>query len=213
MLASFLAGVNHENETYKNPQNEWNMDSWNNNQGREIAREIKNEYGLDFLKLSDKQRDDILAEKIIQRMRKGQLITTPNDNRNYDGKLENLVRNVNNVFEKIIDNNAIKTKDNVITNKIPFTHKPTPNLFDFENSFSSENKQRIYTREEIDKMHPREFIKEQDAIMHQVHKIGVPSKAQLNKYIEENRGVIFVNSYKRDDGTIVKSHYRSLPSN
>jgi len=35
----------HEWETKNNPQGEWNLDSWNNHQGREIAKEIKQEYG------------------------------------------------------------------------------------------------------------------------------------------------------------------------
>ena len=34
------AGIYHELETKKNPRDEWNMDSWNNYQGQEIAMEI-----------------------------------------------------------------------------------------------------------------------------------------------------------------------------
>ena len=41
------------------------MDSWNNNKGREIAKEIKKEYGKSFYNLYKQQRDDIIAEKIM----------------------------------------------------------------------------------------------------------------------------------------------------
>lgn len=66
---STIFGIGHESETPNNPQGEWNMDSWNNHQGREIAREIHKEYGDKFMKLSQQQRDDIIAVKIMDRMR------------------------------------------------------------------------------------------------------------------------------------------------
>ena len=47
-LGSIVGGIYHENLTPNNPYNEWNMDSWNNDKGREIAQEIKKEYGINF---------------------------------------------------------------------------------------------------------------------------------------------------------------------
>ena len=44
------------------------MDSWNNNQGREIAKEIQREYGKNFSKLSKKQQDDIIVKYLIHRV-------------------------------------------------------------------------------------------------------------------------------------------------
>ena len=43
------------------------------------------------MKLSQQQRDDIIAVKVIDRMRNGQLITNPNDKRKYTGVTENIV--------------------------------------------------------------------------------------------------------------------------
>lgn len=84
-LGSTLAGIEHENKTPNNPQGEWNMDSWNNHQGREIAKEIKKEYGKNLSKLTTNERDGIIAAKIIQKMKNGELITNPNDSRQYKG--------------------------------------------------------------------------------------------------------------------------------
>ncbi len=62
---STIGGIYHEYETKNNPPEEWNMDSWNNNQGREIAAEIEKEYGKSFYDLPQKMRDDIIAIKNI----------------------------------------------------------------------------------------------------------------------------------------------------
>ena len=40
-IPSLAIGIYHENETPNNPRGEWNMDSWNNSKGREIAKEIQ----------------------------------------------------------------------------------------------------------------------------------------------------------------------------
>lgn len=57
-----------------------NMDLWNNQQGREIAREIVQQYGPVATIPFQQKINDIIAEKVINRMKKGQLITTPTDN-------------------------------------------------------------------------------------------------------------------------------------
>ena len=92
---SLGAGIYHEYQTPENPPREWNMDSWNNHQGREIAKEIKKEYGSNFEKFTQKERENIIADKVMQKMKNGELITNPDDNRKYDGWLENMV-NYNN---------------------------------------------------------------------------------------------------------------------
>lgn len=94
---STIGGIYHEWNQDDNPQDEWNMDSWNNNQGREIAKEMAKEY--DLSKLSTEQRNDILADKIMQRMRSGQLITHPDDNRIYKGGIEKNVFSFQNFLE------------------------------------------------------------------------------------------------------------------
>ncbi len=92
-ITSVISGIGHEYQTPNNPPREWNMDSWNNHQGREIAREIQKEYGNNFMKLSEQQQSDIIAVKVMNRMRNGQLITNPTDTRDYKGKIENYMKN------------------------------------------------------------------------------------------------------------------------
>ena len=84
---SKLAGDYHEfqGELNHQPEGEKNMDLWNNKIGREIAKEIKKKYNpVGVIQLINSgQMDDIIAEKIMQRMRKGELITNPTDKRKY----------------------------------------------------------------------------------------------------------------------------------
>lgn len=106
-LGSFAGGVYHELKTNRNPKGEWNMDSWNNNQGREIAKEIKKEYGeLNFIKLPKEKQEDIIAHKVMVRMKNGDLITSPNNNdKKYFNIPENLIFDWKTNIEKRTDNN------------------------------------------------------------------------------------------------------------
>ncbi len=65
---------------------EENMDRWNNAEGRKIAqkiaKEIKNPFVLKAYALSGRLEDRI-AEEVMHKMRKGDLITHPNDKRRY----------------------------------------------------------------------------------------------------------------------------------
>ena len=84
-IGSLILGNYHEIETNNNPKNEKNMDKWNNAQGREIAKELVKEYGNKLKNFSEQQKDDLIAKKVMQRMKSGKLITTPNDKRTYTG--------------------------------------------------------------------------------------------------------------------------------
>ena len=193
-MGSLLGGVYHENQTPHNPQGEWNMDSWNNNQGREVAKEIEREYGDKFMQFSQQQRDDIIAVKIMNRMRNEDLITHPDDPRQYNGKFENFI-------------NGIKTLKES-TPKIPVrgvgypydpTGSPTGFGADINSSFeglksilSKEDMAQVYDtfnisnpapqvfiREDIGAMSQDEFIQNEDAIMKQLKEMGIPTKAEL----------------------------------
>ena len=65
---------------------EENMDRWNNAEGRKIAqkiaKEIKNPFVLKAYALSG-HLEDRIAEEVMKKMRKGELITHPNDKRKY----------------------------------------------------------------------------------------------------------------------------------
>lgn len=60
------------NLTMGQSKGEYNMDNWNNEQGREIAKEIIQQYGP--LATIPSQKIDIIAEKVITRMKSGKLI-------------------------------------------------------------------------------------------------------------------------------------------
>ena len=85
--ASKMFGDFHEwqGDMSNQPKTEKNMDLWNNEIGREISKEIRREYNpIEVIKhINSGKMDDIIADKIMSRMRKGELITHPNDKRKY----------------------------------------------------------------------------------------------------------------------------------
>lgn len=93
MFGEFLAeqlGNKHErdgNNKMGQSQGEENMDLWNNHQGREIAKEIIREYGALQYPFSQKTKD-IIAQKVMEKMQNGELITKPDDNRKYEDLLK-----------------------------------------------------------------------------------------------------------------------------
>lgn len=60
---------------------------WNNAQGREIAKEILQEYGIKSKKAFDSEIKDIIAGKVIERMQAGKLILHPSGRRTPKKKL------------------------------------------------------------------------------------------------------------------------------
>ncbi len=82
-LSSVTAGLKHEIENLLNgnKKSETNMDLHNNYEGYKIAREVKKELNYKNLDKESKLIDDIVAKKIIEKMRKGKLILNPNDQR------------------------------------------------------------------------------------------------------------------------------------
>ena len=85
--ASKMFGDFHEwqGDMSNQPKAEKNMDLWNNEIGREISKEIRREYNpIEVIKhINSGKMDDIIADKIMSRMRKGELITHPSDPRKY----------------------------------------------------------------------------------------------------------------------------------
>lgn len=85
---SQIAGDLHELEgdlINKQSSKEKNMDKWNNQVGRDIGKEINKEYNLakriELIKSG--QMDDVIANKVAQKLNNGELITNPNDTRKY----------------------------------------------------------------------------------------------------------------------------------
>jgi hypothetical protein len=66
---------------------------------------------------------------------------------------------------------------------------------------------RIYTIDEISQMTLGKFLQKKDELISQFKKIGVPHVTELRN----SENAVFVHEYTRDDGTVVKSHWRSKP--
>lgn len=223
---SLWGGIYHENQTPNNPQGEWNMDSWNNRQGREIAREIEEEYGDKFMHLPQQQRDDIIAGKVMYRMRNGQLITHPNDQRKYKGLLENFVNYIKNRQETTnlpftptrgiggVQNNGVPLgfAADIELNSIVQPQQDQSGLFGYTNPLTGNN--RIFTREDVGAMSSDEFAKYEKEIDAQIKSMGgsMPTNGYLQREAMTGGAVVYVASYTRSDGTEVKGYYRSRPN-
>lgn len=213
------------NTTPNNPQGEWNMDSWNNQQGREIAREIQKEYGDKFMHLPQQQRDDIIAGKIMYRMRNGQLITNPNDQRKYKGFIENFVNDLKNIQETNLPFTPTRGIGGVQNNGVPLgfaadielnsivqPQQDQSGLFGYTNPLTGNN--RIFTREDVGAMSSDEFAKYEKEIDAQIKSMGgsMPTNGYLQREAMTGGAVVYVDSYTRSDGTEVKGYYRSRPN-
>lgn len=69
--------------------------------------------------------------------------------------------------------------------------------------------ERIFSKEDIANMTNTEYKNNEKAINYQLTNIGVPT----NKELINSENVVYVKAYTKDDGTHVKSHYRSKPDN
>ena len=68
---------------------------------------------------------------------------------------------------------------------------------------------RIFTRDDLKEMSPKEYNRNERAINYQLLDIGIPT----NRELQNNSDVVYVRSYTKDDGTFVKAHFRSKPDN
>ena len=136
------------------------------------------------MKLSQQQRDDIIAVKVIDKMRNGQLITNPNDKRKYTGVTENIVNGAKRMQETNlpftptrgvggVDNNGkplgfaadidIAQLANILGIQLPEVQsKQDSGLFGYTNPLTGSN--HIYTREEVSSMSSDEFAKHEKEI-------------------------------------------------
>jgi len=88
-VVSNTGGYYHEFVGLLNKQSseEANMDMWNNEVGREIGRNIKKfVMGKRKSEYPKEKIEDMIAEEIVKRMKNGELITNPKDNRSYINK-------------------------------------------------------------------------------------------------------------------------------
>lgn len=100
-LFSNILGAGHEEETPNAPIFETNMDNWNNSVGREIGRDIKSK--INGKNYSQEKIEDMIAEKIMQKMKSGELITKPfTDKRKFipHDFIDKVLNHRNRVFHK-----------------------------------------------------------------------------------------------------------------
>ena len=199
-LGSLIGDIYHEFKTKNNPYGEWNMDSWNNNEGRKIADEIKKEYGKTFDRLSDREKSAVIATKVMMKMRNGELITHPSDKRKFRGIIESFIY--------------------ALTNKP--TGKPTggaapmpvlPHQVDYSGYLNpATGDGKIFSREAISQMTGDEYTDNESAIMAQLKSIGIPYESDLELASMHGGGLVYVRPYTRSDGTEVRGYWRSAPS-
>jgi len=99
---SLGGGLEHEWSNKNNNPAEYKMDVNNNGIGRQIAREIKWEYGSRWNKLNDREKDEIIAEKVFARMKKGHIILDPSGRTKLKNHRENWDKHGNTTYEKNI---------------------------------------------------------------------------------------------------------------
>ena len=192
---SLLLGYFHEYQTPNNPSGEKNMDLWNNQQGRRIADQIKKEYGKEFYQLPESMQDDIIADKVMQKMRKGELITHPSDKRKYKDVMG---------FAANISNTEPKTyKDN---NGNEYTYLDDGNEItpEFLDSLSTQNRLIYNTEFNLAKTDDKEII---DRYAKQYYDGESYTKEDLDNGVNSG-DLIYVKSYTRSDGTKVSGYYR-----
>lgn len=101
---------------------------------------------------------------------------------------------------QLIHNLVQKSEKSSAENDIEFDEKK--DYSDYKNEVTKSNK--IYTKEDLDKMSEEELKDNQKAIDYQKKSIGIPSKKQAAA-----SGLVYVTGYTRSDGTEVKSYYRT----
>lgn len=181
-------GDNHEKGGINRgqPLNENNMDLWNNAKGREIGNEIIKEYGLESKFYTNEKINDIIAEKVMQKMRKGELITNPNDTRIYKEN-KSLTEPSKSIFTpeqigKMSQDEYLQNETKILEQYKNGEIKYQTSINDFSNYTNPiSGKKRVFTREDIDKMSINEFTKYQQEIFAQSQSIGVPYKDNISK--------------------------------
>lgn len=176
-----------------------NMDNWNNQQGREIAKEILYQYGPLATIPSDKI-NDIIAEKVMSRMHSGKLILNPNDKRQYSDYKNNL-KNSSTGYAAPVNTNEQQTDYQ------EFETQNKSEFYGYTNPLTGNN--RIFTREDLDIMSGDDFAQKEKEIMSQMNTIGIPTNGDMKRESMLSGDVIYVHPYVRSDGTSVSGYYRS----
>ncbi len=144
---------------------------------------------------------DMLYESMLKSSSKN---TTSKDTPKITGK----------TLKNMLDNQYQKLKD--FTNKIYMESDAIDKRFsgeipkDYKNPHLEND--RIFTKEEIEKMSRSEYQKNEKAIRYQRKTIGIPTKSQAQKTAaKKGSGMVHVSGYTTGDGRKVEDYYRSYP--
>ena len=131
-------------------KDETNMDLWNNRVGRSIWKEVRKDLKGYENSFNDKFIEDYTAKKVVEKMREGKLITSPDDTRKFD-KHPHINKFIKNI-QGVSTGGAAPINDG--------------------NTF--------FATEDIAKMSTDEFLAAEDIINNQIkNKIAIP-KSQAN---------------------------------
>ena len=160
------------------------MDLWNNEIGREIGRNMKNFImGKPKSEYPREKIEDMIADEIVKRMKNGELITNPKDNRSFVNKKLG-----------VYEINKLRKQFKTFTGYASNIENDIP-----------ENK--IFTAEEIGNLSTKDFQKYEKHINNQLKNYGIPRNIEADEKVKTG-DLIWVNSYTRDDGTKVCGYYR-----
>lgn len=201
-----LATTGHELTEFGQPNSERTMDEWNNFVGRKITQNInKNHKNLKQIH-SWSEIEDIIAEEAYEKVKENKLIVMPSKNKPAkltSGMLQNQLASQNdakaNFLQRIyMESDGIQKR---FKGEVPEGYK-NPHL----------DNDKIFTKEEIDKMTWAETKKNQQAINYQKKVMGVPTKQQAEKAAsKKGSGLVHVSGYTTSDGRKVADYYRALP--
>ncbi len=198
---SLFEGILHEMSNPKQPKGELNMDLWNNQVGQEIGAEVKDAISNSQYKPTKSEIKDYIAQKVMQRMRAGDLITNPNDPRKFSDYHKIKARK----DELVPKYNANRNDFNNPASLLKYKRGYYKGFINDENG-----KDIIYTVENIGAMSDEEYNNNKKVLNAQIKKIGLPSNHDLRR--PSSNGDVYVHSYTKSDGTHVTSHYRSRPN-
>ncbi len=222
----------------KQDPREANMDMWNNQQGQQIYNEIRKEYPH-FKSMPENQQKDIIAQKVVQKMKAGQLITDIDDTRRFENKVKNNppytpMRSIGGVFKNGSSTgfaSSVDSSEHIFTpdeidkmsaeefdkNESAIMQQLKDGLIKNEQSETDflgysnplTGSKQIFSREDIESMTNDEYTKNESAINAQLNSIGIPTNDELEIKTIFNGGTVYVNSYTRSNGTKVRGYYRA----
>lgn len=184
------------------PMEEYYMDLWNNQVGRDIGTELKKELGdKNYNQISVAERvyyQDKIAEKIIEKMKSGKLITGVDDKR-----IEQLKKE----FKDIKGFSQESTISKFIKNKYP-NSSPTGYAANIDDDVVNLENRVFHNKEINPAMTDDKNIVNQ--VLKQYFENGnkMPTEEELKAQVNSGN-LIYVDNYTRSDGTKVSGYYRA----